>query len=130
MKWKFFFDGACHLCSREVEHYQKLPGSEKIEFIDIAAVSFSAKEYGLDPITVNKEMHVISPEGKVFKAVDAVIEIWKVIPKYRIHASVAKQPPIKAFLKIGYVIFANLRPYLPKRKGACEVCVNRSGLAK
>lgn len=126
MKWMFFFDGACHLCSREVDHYRLLPGSEKIEFIDIAGNSFSAKDYGLDPVAVNKAMHVKSPSGEIFTGVDAFIEIWKVLPKYHRYAVIANIHEVKAFLKVGYRIFAKFRHYLPKRRSSCEACAVRT----
>ena len=130
MKWRFFFDGACHLCSREVDHYLKIPGAEKIEFIDITGPTFSAQAYGLDPIAVNKAMHVISPDGAIFTGVDAFIEIWKVLPTYQTYARAANLPVVKPLLKMGYTIFARLRPYLPKRKDACEACAVRNELHK
>ena len=130
MKWEFFFDGACHLCSREVDHYRKLPGSEKIEFIDIAGGSFTAEAFGLDPIAVNREMHVKNPSGQVFTGVNAFIEIWKILPRYKAHAFMANQPVIKPLLKIAYFAFASIRPYLPKRKDSCDACVVRSELKK
>ena len=129
-KWMFFFDGACHLCSREVDHYRKIPGSEKIYFIDIAGNSFSAKDYGLDPVAVNREMHVKSPTGEIFTGVDAFIEIWKVLPHYQRYAALANHSAIKIFLKFGYRIFASVRPYLPKRKDSCEACAVRSEMPK
>ena len=130
MKWTFFFDGACHLCSREVDHYRKIPGSEKIDFIDIAGRSFSARDYGLDPVAVNREMHIKSPSGEIFTGVDAFIEIWKILPQYKRYAAFAKRPTIKMFLRVGYFFFARVRPYLPKRKDSCEACAVRSDLRK
>ena len=122
MKWIFFYDGACHLCSREIMHYQRLPGSENIEFVDIAGSDFVAENFGLDSVLVNRSMHVKSPTGEIFTGVDAFIEIWKVLPKYKNYAWVASRPEVKPFLKLGYKIFARLRIYLPKRKGGCEAC--------
>ena len=69
-----FFDGACHLCSREIDYYENLSGSEQIHFVDISGIDFSAEDFGFDPIAVNSEMHVKSPTCEFFTGVDAVLE--------------------------------------------------------
>ena len=90
-KWQFFFDGACHLCFREIEHYRKIEGSDTIEFIDISMAEFKAEQFGLDRAKVNREMHVKSPDGRLHVGVDAFIEIWKQLPRYQTWARLAQK---------------------------------------
>ncbi len=123
--WLVFFDGACHLCSREIDHYRKSPGSDRLSFIDISEPGFSAATYGLDSVQVNQEMHVISPDGEVHVAMDAFIEIWRVLPRYYPLHKIAQARGIRPMLDIGYSVFAKVRPYLPKRKTACAACETR-----
>ena len=116
-KLKVYYDGLCHLCSREIRHYKKIKESnEHIDFIDITTPPFDALKEGLDPFEIHKVMHVRTPDGKVHTAVDAFIEIWKVFPKYRWAAKIAQTPVIKTILTLGYHAFAKVRPYLPKVK--------------
>jgi predicted DCC family thiol-disulfide oxidoreductase YuxK len=124
MKTIIYYDGACHLCSREIEHYRKIDKADALEFVDIADPGFDASAHGLDPIRVNQEMHVRDSKGKLHIAVQAFIEIWKVIPLYQKWVRVAENPLALPFLKVGYSAFAKVRPYLPKRKtcysGVCS----------
>lgn len=115
-----YYDGLCHLCYREIEHFKKLPGSEKLEFRDITLKEFNAEAEGLDPYKVHQLMHVRLQDGSIAQAVDAFVSIWRVFPRYRWLANMAENPIIYYVLNIGYRIFARLRPILPKRKALCE----------
>lgn len=115
-KSKIYFDGACHLCSREVEHYAKKDKLHKLEFIDISDANFSAAKEGLDAKRVNQIMHLRDENGEMHLGVDAFIRIWDSIPGYAAFSKFANLPVINPLLKLGYSVFAALRPYLPKRK--------------
>lgn len=116
MSTKVYFDGACHLCSREINHYRKFSNHPVLEFIDIADPKFSAVAEGLDPVRVNREMHVRDEAGALHYGVDAFIELWRILPGYQRLSRWAKMPGINPILQVGYHAFARLRPYLPKRK--------------
>lgn len=119
--WNIYYDGLCQLCSREMEHYQKLNGSEKFGFIDITSQNFNPLEQGLDPVAVHKVMHIKSTlTGEIKTGVDAFIEIWRVLPSYRWASRVASWPLVKALFKVFYALFARYRGYLPKRKLNCD----------
>jgi predicted DCC family thiol-disulfide oxidoreductase YuxK len=124
MKTTIYFDGACHLCSREIEHYRKIDEAGAFNFVDIADPAFDAQAHGLDPVKVNQEMHVRDARGNLHTAVSAFIEIWKVLPTYRKWVPLVENRVVMPFLKVGYFIFARARPYLPKRKtcysGVCS----------
>ena len=76
-----FFDGACPLCSREVRHYDKLDRHDRIQWVDIAAPTFNAPDYGLDPARVQMAMHARTPQGTIVTGVEAFIHIWRALPR-------------------------------------------------
>jgi predicted DCC family thiol-disulfide oxidoreductase YuxK len=115
-----YFDGLCHLCSREIDHYRKQSGSDKISFKDITAEDFDAQSEGVDPQQVHKVMHVKDSSGNLHTGVQAFIEIWKQLPKYSPAARLAQNPPVYAILNIGYQIFARIRPFLPRKAKDCS----------
>lgn len=131
-----FFDGTCHLCSREVAHYRKRDVDHRIEWIDIAHPDFIAAEYGLDPKAVNAVMHarvLDDPKGvRVATAVDAFLEIWRVIPGFHGLASLVRFPLLRPFIHAGYHAFAKIRLKLPRRKVEyeCKDGVCRPGFLK
>lgn len=122
-KLKVYYDGLCILCSREIQHYKNQKGSEQIEFVDITNSGFNAQAEGVDPVQVHKIMHAKRPDGTLATRVGAFIEIWQRLPKYRVLARLAQAKAVRAALEAGYSVFAQVRPYLPKRKMAAD-CAN------
>lgn len=117
-KIKVYFDGLCHLCSREINHYRSMRGSENIDFQDITSATFDAKSQGLDPNEVHKNMHVRDREGAVRVGVDGFIAIWNELPSLRFLVPIASFGPIHLILRLGYFCFTKIRPMLPRK--TCE----------
>lgn len=66
-----FFDGECHLCSREIDHYRNARGADRLQFIDISDPHFDAERWNLDRRQVRKHLHVRRADGSVVKGVEA-----------------------------------------------------------
>jgi predicted DCC family thiol-disulfide oxidoreductase YuxK len=109
-----FFDGACHLCSREMDYFRpRLTGP--FEMIDIADPHFEASRYGLDPAKVHEVMHVkVGDEMRT--GVSAFTAIWERVPSWRWMARLARCPGMPTLLNASYYLFAKIRPWLPRRK--------------
>jgi predicted DCC family thiol-disulfide oxidoreductase YuxK len=116
---QIYFDGLCLACSAEMNHYRKLPGSEKFIFTDITDPSFIAADHGLDPKQVHKVMHVRDVNGQLQTGVDAFRAIWQVIPKYQFLYRYSENTIIRSLLNIGYNGFVIIRPFLPRKKADC-----------
>ena len=119
MNVKVYYDGLCHLCSREIEHYRRQGGSESLQFVDITSSDFDALREGLDPYRVHREMHVRAQDGSLKTGIDAFIEIWEHLPRYRWAAGAARRKLLKTVLDLLYRAFARLRPLLPRKKDLC-----------
>lgn len=123
-KLSIFYDGGCRVCSWEIQKYMAADRRKKLALIDIHAPNFKAELYGLDAASVRKYFHVLTPEGKVIAGVDAFIEIWNALgtPLSLTASRWARRAPIHFALRIGYRIFVEIRPYLPRRPGSpkCE----------
>ena len=115
-----YFDGLCVACSAEINHYRKLPGSEKFAFIDINTAAFRAEEDGIDPYLAHKIMHVRDPNGNLKQGVDAFRAIWKELPRYYFLYRLSKIKAVRTVLEFGYSAFVKIRPYLPRRKADCS----------
>lgn len=117
-KVRVYYDGLCHLCSREINHYRGMTGAERIVFIDITEAAFNATEEGLDPVKVHKTMHVRDADGHLRLGVDAFITIWTELPALRFVVPMARAKPIHLLLTLLYSTFAAIRPLLPRK--SCE----------
>lgn len=123
-KISILYDGACHLCSYEMTHYKKICDTSKIEFIDITKPDFSANYYNLNAMEVNRYLHVVdSSTKKVWRGIDAFVEIWKRLPgkRYSFLVNLFQINFVRFFATPSYHIFAiYLRPLLPK-KNSCAL---------
>ncbi len=113
-----YFDGLCHLCSREINHYRGMRGAESLDFIDITSATFDPVKENLDPREIHKNMHVKDRAGRLHVGVDAFICIWQQLPALRFLAPLAKAQPFYSLLQIFYSLFARIRPLLPRK--SCE----------
>jgi predicted DCC family thiol-disulfide oxidoreductase YuxK len=114
MKSKIFFDGNCVVCDAEISHYKRIAPAD-FELLDISDPGFDASEYGFDPENVNRQLHVMGPDQKVYIGVAAFQHIWSRIPKYRWLSGVVAWPGIQTAAQVGYHVFVRIRPYLPKK---------------
>lgn len=86
--------------------------------VDISNPSFKAVDYGLTTDAVNRHMHVMSPDGKIYVGVDAFSHIWSRIPRYSFAKKVVDLPGLRSMAEMGYEVFVRLRPYLPKKNAS------------
>lgn len=120
-KTTVYYDGLCAVCSSEINHYRRLPGSETLDFVDICHSEFTPEAHGLDPVLVHKVMHVKDAKGKLHTGVDAFQHIWRQIPRYHFMNRVAEGRMGRSILELGYRAFVRIRPYLPrKNKDDCS----------
>lgn len=117
---RVYFDGLCPLCSREIELYRRRPGAERICWIDITLPGFDAIQEGLDPKRVHARFHVKATSGEVLEGVDAFVEIWRTLPSLQTLARLASLPGVRPLLRLGYAVFARIRPYLPRKVRSLE----------
>ncbi len=122
---KVFYDGLCRVCSAEINHYRKMNGSHRIQFIDITTSDFDAAKEDLDPQKIHVELHGKDIQGNVVTGVDTFILIWDHIDKLNWLGRLAKKDFFKGLLKIQYSLFVKIRPFLPRKACAdspyCEI---------
>ena len=114
-KSKILFDGNCIVCDYEITHYKQM-APDQFEIIDISAPDFDGAKYGVTPEAVQYHMHVLTPDGRVVKGVDAFAHVWSRIPRYKWGEKLIQLPGIHQLAKVGYEIFARNRHRLPKKK--------------
>lgn len=122
-----YYDGLCKVCSHEIDFYRRRDSASRVRWVDIMDPGFSAAAEGFDPAqaaNLHEEMHSRLSDGTVVVGVDSFIEIWKVIPApgLRTLASLASRRWVKPVLKLGYLAFTRVRPFLPRKAGgvSCE----------
>ena len=108
------YDSLCKVCSKEISYYRNQLGADSIEFVDICSKDFDRRAAGLDPVHIHQVMHVRRQDGTLALKVDAFIEIWSVLPKFKWLAKAARWSPVNVGLNLGYAGFTMMRPFLPR----------------
>lgn len=130
---RVFYDGACSVCSREIEHYARLDREGRLIPMDISAADFDPQPYGISLERFMDELHAIDAQGRVYRGVESFWAIWQAFPNstlFGLLGRVIRLPLINPLARLGYRIFARMRPYLPKRKRDCASGSCRIGKPK
>lgn len=122
-----YFDGACPLCRREIEHYRGLEGSASIVWVDAATCDPAAFGDGLSRTDALSRLHVRQADGSLASGAAAFASIWARLPAYRWLAGVASRAWTLKILDAGYSAFLRLRP-LWRRSERSPMAMSRSGV--
>ena len=108
-----YHDGSCPLCRMEIKQYQRSLGAEHIDFVNVAEPGANVGHDLLRGDALGR-FHVRLPTGELRSGAPAFVEVWKVLPRWRRLAFVAKIPGVMPALELGYQVFLPLRPTLAK----------------
>jgi len=118
-----FYDGACLVCSTEIEHYSRQDRAGRLLLVDISTTEFTPEQYGIPLQDFMFELHVIDASGRVFKGIEGFWAIWQAFPAstlYGLLGTIITLPLINPLARLAYKGFARIRRYLPKRHRNCE----------
>jgi len=119
---QIFYDGACRVCSAEMDSYRKNNPQNRFNFIDISAEGFQAEKYGKTQAEFMVQLHVRAADGTFSTGIDAFVVIWQAYPSgslCRLFGALVGVPGISLFSRFGYKAFARYRHLLPKREKDC-----------
>ena len=103
MKCKVYFNDSCRVCKFEIDHYKKI--TKNIDWVDISTNKNAKKETKTSAKNLLRRLHV-KKKDKIFYGVDAFIELWSEIPRYRFLAILVRKPIIYQLVWFLYEIFA------------------------
>ncbi len=104
-----FYDGGCPMCSREIRHYRKLRGADRLVWIDISDDDRMLNVHGLDRQTAMERFHVLDARGQWQTGAWGFIELWSHLPAYRWIASLLRLLHLEHALDWVYNRFAQWR---------------------
>ena len=110
-----FYDGACPVCSREVDLYSKLDRSCAVRWHDVSVDAGDLETDGVTQAEALARLHVRLPDGRLRTGVQAFIAIWERLPGFRFLAPVARWAPVRWVLERGYDWYAPRRTRLTRR---------------
>ncbi|KAK3794038.1 hypothetical protein RRG08_028470 [Elysia crispata] len=116
---RVLYDGECKMCKVEIAGLKWLAqGKPNVEFVDITSVEYEPALYsGVTYEQAMKEMHVVGPQGQIYRQGDAIRQMYRVSGLGWL-ASATELPGIKDICDRMYVRFAHYR--LRKAFARCD----------
>ncbi len=105
---KLLYDGRCSICRRATERLKARDCENRLAADDISAPGFDPGRYGLTAEQVRTVMHVVLPDGRVLKAMDAVRAAYSAVGRGWLVAPTA-WPGVRWFADAFYRYFARHR---------------------
>ncbi len=102
------YNGACPVCRREIEHYQRLDDrdGQGLGFTDISEPVPVLKERALTQDEVKRRLHVIDADGRLLVGVPAFAAVWDHLPRYRWLSAIVRLPLLRSLVPWLYEIIA------------------------
>jgi predicted DCC family thiol-disulfide oxidoreductase YuxK len=115
-----FYDGACPLCIREINHYRRLRGADHLIWVDISNDRGMLAVHGLDRETAMARFHVLDAEGEWQTGARGFIELWSNLPAYSWLARLLRSLHLETMLDWAYTRFARWRLQRRCDNGSCS----------
>jgi predicted DCC family thiol-disulfide oxidoreductase YuxK len=74
-----FYDGACAMCTAEIELLRRWDRSAKLDLIDIAAPAFDARAWPVSLAAMNAALHVRLPDDTWLTGMAATRHIYRAV---------------------------------------------------
>lgn len=125
-----FYDGACPLCTAEINLLRELDNQKQLKLEDIHACDFRDRFPHIDQIQADKILHGQLQSGEVIKGLDVTCLAWKLVGKHK-WIQILRWPVIAFFADLGYLLFARYRrsisslPFTsgkPNDQSRCSTC--------
>lgn len=114
-----YYDGACPLCTREVDFYRAQPGAGIVHFVDVSAGSDDIAD-DLTRRDALARFHVRGADGRLRDGAEAFATLWLALPYLRGLGKLVQQPWVLPFAEAAYRVFLKVRPLMQwyaRRKG-------------
>ena len=92
-----YFNGQCPVCAAEIAHYAGIAArtGAPVSFVDSMRDPAAFLGYGLRVEHLEERLYARSPEGLVTSGFEAVLQVWRLLPRYRVAARVLQMPGLR-----------------------------------
>lgn len=104
-----YFDGACPVCSREIAMYQRQPGADGVEWVDVSQCDARTLGPDLDRDAALARLHLRRADGSLVSGAQAFVGLWSALPRWAPLARIAGLRPVLWVLERGYRGFLVIR---------------------
>ncbi len=104
-----FYDDACPMCSKEIDHYRKLETCHPIQWVPIHLDEEMLNKFGFEKQELLKVFHVVKEDGTVLTGAAAFATLWHSTKRYRFAGTLAYRLHLIPIMDIFYYRFAKWR---------------------
>ena len=104
-----YFDGGCPVCSREVAMYQRQPGADGLNWVNVAGCTGQELGPDLTREAAMARLHLRRPDGSLVSGARAFTELWRALPQWALAGRVLGFGPGLWLLEAGYRVFLFIR---------------------
>ena len=122
---KVFYDGGCHVCSREIAAYKKMDPSREIHWTDLNGGHTRFIAEGVTRESALRRFHVLTPEGTILVGVDAFHALWTILPATKRLATLLNNKHVRQMIKPFYELFASVRWIFRRAPSSPSVCTRK-----
>lgn len=105
-KVKVYYNSACPVCNAGVTWQMGRDGADEVEWNDVHRENQLVDEIGADLEFVRERLHAVDRRGKLQVGFDAILAVWRNVPKDTWKARILSLPVIKQIGQIAYNLFA------------------------
>ena len=109
-----FYDGACPLCTAEMNVYRKCAGAEAVAFVDISEHDSALVVPGLVKANALKRVHVRLTDGRLVSGAAGFGHLWLALPAWRWLGRIVVLPGMLQATEPVYRGFLVVRPALQR----------------
>lgn len=108
-KKTIYYDGSCPMCTVIIG---KVDGSIQKEKFNPKDITKELLPQNFTKEQIEKEIHIIDFDGKVYKNSEAILKILEEYPTWKFFAKIGQLPVIKQLMLVGYKFIAANRYFL------------------
>jgi predicted DCC family thiol-disulfide oxidoreductase YuxK len=112
-----FYDDACPMCSKEINHYRRLEACHPITWVPIHKDYQTLNSFGFSKNTLLERLHVVRGDGVIVTGASAFATIWYSIKRYHLLGKLVYKLKLIPVLEIFYTQFAKWR----YKRQLCEI---------
>jgi len=114
------YDGQCPLCSREIAHYRRRQGADRIDWLDVTRSDIDPESIGVSREAALARFHVRDTGGSWRTGAAAFVLLWSRLPAYRWLSRLVSGLGLLPALEWAYVRFLRWRSRDHCDSGSCR----------
>lgn len=112
--WFLIYDDHCQICNTGVGKIRRLDKTGLVKLIPLSDPQLPFEFTMPSKVEMQNQMHLISPDRKVYKGADAIARVAEIFPESKLAGKIISFPLIRPIARLIYGLVAKNRLRLSK----------------